>query len=104
MNKGFGKHSVFIISILLTVIFIVWGGLFTSSFTTVTNAIYTYMINNLGWVYLGSAFFLVIFAVYLLFSRYGHIKLGKDNEKPEFKTRSWLAMLFGAGMGVGIVY
>jgi glycine betaine transporter len=104
MNKGFGKHSVFIISILLTVIFIVWGGLFTSSFTSVINAIYTFMINNLGWVYLGSAFFLVIFAVYLLFSRYGHIKLGKDNEKPEFKTGSWLAMLFGAGMGVGIVY
>ncbi|GAA3313233.1 hypothetical protein GCM10020331_002870 [Ectobacillus funiculus] len=37
-------------------------------------------------------------------SKYGDIRLGKETDKPEFKTVSWLSMLFGAGMGIGIVF
>lgn len=37
-------------------------------------------------------------------SRYGHIRLGQDNEKPEFKYTSWLAMLFSGGMGIGLIF
>ncbi|WP_257064583.1 BCCT family transporter (plasmid) [Bacillus sp. PK9-021] len=104
LNKILGRHSVFYISIFLTVTFIVWGGVFTKNFTKVTTSIYNLIINNLGWVYMDITFFLVAFSVYLLFSKYGNIRIGKENEKPEFKTGSWLAMLFGAGMGVGIIY
>ncbi|MBS2967927.1 BCCT family transporter [Metabacillus sp. KIGAM252] len=103
-NFSFSKHSVFFISVLLTLIFIVWGGFFTASFNKITTTAYDFVIEYLGWVYIGTAFFLVIYAIYLLFSKFGHIKLGKETDKPEFKTGSWLAMLFGAGMGVGIVY
>ncbi|MFY4777092.1 BCCT family transporter [Metabacillus sp. RGM 3146] len=101
---NFRKHSVFFISILLVVIFIVWGGFFTENFKGITDVAYKFIIDDFGWVYTGTAFFLVIFSVYLLFSKFGDIRLGKDSDKPEFKTGSWLAMLFGAGMGVGIVY
>lgn len=98
------ENSVFIISLLLTLIFIAWGVFFTDLLTKVTDTIYHASIDYLGWVYIGSTLFFVIFSIYLLFSKYGHIRLGKSTDRPDFNTASWLAMLFGAGMGIGIVY
>ncbi|RFU61255.1 glycine betaine uptake BCCT transporter [Peribacillus glennii] len=98
------ENSVFIISLLLTLIFIIWGVFFTENLTKVTNAVYNASIDYLGWVYLGATLFFVIFSIYLLFSKYGNIRLGRKTDKPDFSTGSWLAMLFGAGMGIGIVY
>jgi glycine betaine transporter len=103
INK-FKENSVFIISLLLTFIFIVWGVFFTDNLTKATNAVYKGSIDYLGWVYLGAALFFVIFSIYLLFSKYGNIRLGRKTDSPDFSTGSWLAMLFGAGMGIGIVY
>ncbi|ALC89040.1 glycine/betaine ABC transporter permease [Bacillus sp. FJAT-18017] len=102
--EKFKGNSVFLLSLLLTLIFIIWGVFFTDSLTRVTNAVYNGSIDYLGWVYLGSTLFFVIFSVYLLFSKYGNIRLGRKNDTPDFSTGSWLAMLFGAGMGIGIVY
>lgn len=104
MRELLQKKIVFIISLLLTLIFIAWGAFFTDNLATVANAIYNGSIDYFGWVYLCATLFFVIFSIYLLFSRYGHIRLGNKTDKPEFKTLSWLAMLFGAGMGIGIVY
>jgi glycine betaine transporter len=103
-TSHFKDRSVYYISLLLTIAFIVWGIFFKESLTNVTNQIYDYSIKYLGWIYLASTFFFVVFSVYLYFSKYGKIRLGKDSDRPEFKTASWLAMLFGAGMGIGIVY
>lgn len=98
------ENIVFLVSLALTLIFILWGVLFTENLTKVTNTIYKGSIDYLGWVYLGATLFFVIFSIYLLFSKYGDIRLGKKTDTPDFKTGSWLAMLFGAGMGIGIVY
>ncbi|AIM16901.1 MULTISPECIES: BCCT family transporter [Neobacillus] len=98
------KNTVFITSIILTLIFIIWGVFFTDNLAKVTDTIYQGSIDYLGWVYVGATFFFVIFSVYLLFSKYGDIRLGKKTDRPDFNTGSWLAMLFGAGMGIGIVY
>ena len=48
--------------------------------------------------------FMLITSIWLALSRYGTIKLGRDDDEPEFGTVSWLAMLFAAGMGVGLLY
>ncbi|MEH7387292.1 BCCT family transporter [Bacillus sp. JJ1521] len=103
-RKSQNGSSVFIISLILTLIFIIWGVFFTDNLAHVTDIIYNGSIDYLGWVYLGATLFFVIFSVYLLFSRYGDIRLGKKTDRPDFNTASWLAMLFGAGMGIGIVY
>ncbi|NWQ41738.1 BCCT family transporter [Bacillus sp. EB106-08-02-XG196] len=103
-SKKLNENIVFILSLLLTLIFIVWGVFFTENLAKVTDTIYNGSIDYLGWVYLGAALFFVIFSIYLLFSKYGNIRLGKKTDKPDFSTASWLAMLFGAGMGIGIVY
>ncbi len=97
-------NSVFWISVLLTGAFIIWGTFFTESLTAIVNKAFNGTIDYFGWVYLTAALFFVVISIYLLFSKYGHIRLGKDTDKPEFKTISWLAMLFGAGTGVGIVF
>ena len=46
----------------------------------------------------------MFFCIFLIFSPIGKLKLGKPNDKPEFNTVSWFAMLFSAGMGIGLVF
>jgi choline/glycine/proline betaine transport protein len=69
---------------------------FTRLNTTITSGI--------GWWYILATTGFVIFAIYCGASRIGTIRLGQDNEKPEFGFWSWLAMLFSAGMGIGLVF
>ncbi|CEM17339.1 unnamed protein product [Vitrella brassicaformis CCMP3155] len=56
------------------------------------------------WLYMGTQAVWVFFLLYIYFSKYGDIKLGKDDEKPEFSTVSWFSMLFCCGVGVGMFY
>jgi glycine betaine transporter len=57
-----------------------------------------------GWFVMLTASTLLIASLILAFSSYGRIKLGRDDEKPEFTTMSWLTMMFAAGMGVGLLF
>ena len=59
---------------------------------------------NFGWLYLLATTGFVIFTLGLAFSRFGSIRLGADDEAPEFSFTSWLAMIFSGGMGVGLVF
>lgn len=98
------KSTVFIVSLVLTLIVTVWSVAFNANFTTVSNAIYAFITNDFGWLYLLAMLAFVLFSVALAFSKWGNIKLGPANSKPEYSTMSWFAMLFGAGMGVGLVF
>ncbi|MFZ3579129.1 BCCT family transporter [Virgibacillus sp. DJP39] len=57
-----------------------------------------------GWYYLIIIMIMLIFCVYLIFSKFGKVKLGQEGDKPEFSLPSWFAMLFSAGMGMGLVF
>ncbi|RZL68647.1 MAG: BCCT family transporter, partial [Rhodococcus sp. (in: high G+C Gram-positive bacteria)] len=59
---------------------------------------------GVGWWYILAATGFVLFALYCGLSRVGNIRLGRDDEKPEFGVLSWFAMLFSAGMGIGLVF
>jgi len=59
---------------------------------------------NLNWVYVWGVTLFVIFLVYLMFSKFGNIKLGSNDSKPEYSFFSWISMLFAAGMGIGLMY
>ncbi len=59
---------------------------------------------NAGWFYIFTVTGFLGFVAWLGFSRYGSIKLGRDDEEPEFSTPGWFAMLFSAGMGIGLLY
>jgi len=67
-------------------------------------AVQGWIVRDFGWYYVIAAAAFVVFAIWIGFSRFGDIVLGKDHEKPEFSTLSWLSLLFAAGMGIGLVF
>jgi len=95
---------VFIAAFILSIVFIVWGAIAPANLEKVSSAAQVFLQENFGWFYLLSASAILIFVIYLAFSKYGNIKLGKDDDEPEYSTFSWFAMLFSAGMGIGLVF
>lgn len=96
--------SVFTISIIVALAFILWGVVLPDNLDHVTGLIQGFLTNQLGWFYLLAATFFVGFSIYLIFSPYGRIKLGKPDEKPQYSFLTWFAFLFTAGMGIGLVF
>ncbi|MGY1437298.1 BCCT family transporter [Streptomyces reniochalinae] len=95
---------VFGVTALLTLIFVVWGAVATDSLGDVSKTMLDWTMHNGGWAFVLAATGFVIFSLWLAFSRYGKITLGKEGEQPEFKTVSWIAMMFSAGMGIGLMF
>ncbi|SFA48472.1 BCCT, betaine/carnitine/choline family transporter [Pedobacter suwonensis] len=103
------KHSTFKAGIMVpSLIFIITVTVVSSFFPTQTGAILNVVKNwifvNLNWIYVWSVTIFVIFLLVLTFSKYGAIRLGDDDEKPEHSFFSWISMLFAAGMGIGLMY
>ena len=67
-------------------------------------SIQTSIVANFNWYYVLLAAFFVVFCLWMGFSRFGNIKLGKDDDEPEFSLGSWFSLLFAAGMGIGLVF
>ncbi len=63
-----------------------------------------FIIGSLDWFYVLVVNLILFFVFWLLISRFGHVKLGKDDEEPDFSTFSWICMLFSAGLGSGLIY
>jgi glycine betaine transporter len=97
-------QTVYLVSLVVTFLVVLWAILAKTSFENAANALLGFLTNKFGWSYLLSMLIFVAFALYLAFSKYGKIKLGADDSKPDFSTASWFAMLFGAGMGIGLVF
>ena len=97
-------NKVFFISLVFTIIIVLWGIIGQESFGNFANSLLNFLTNNFGWLYLISMLSFVIFTICIAFSKYGNVKLGPDDSEPEFSDASWFAMLFGAGMGIGLVF
>ncbi|HEU4617377.1 MAG TPA: BCCT family transporter [Gammaproteobacteria bacterium] len=83
---------------------VTWGGFGNRSLTALSSGALAWLIANLGWFFVVSATGFVAFAAYLALSRFGRIPLGRDGEPPQFRTVSWVAMMFSAGMGIGLMF
>ena len=84
--------------------FVAWGVLAPQQVFDISGAALTWVMHNLGWVFNVLAIGMVILLLVIALSRYGRIPLGLDGEKPEYGTASWAAMLFGPGIGIGIIF
>lgn len=107
MNKiytNIKKDSVFIISLILSVCVVFTGIILPNEFKNITTKIFSIILNNGSFIYIVTMFLMVVFAIFLAISKYGNIRLGKDDDRPEFSNLSWFSMLFGAGMGIGLVF
>jgi glycine betaine transporter len=83
---------------------VIWGTLSPASLSSVFESALGLMTKNFGWLYLWVVLALVILALCLALSRFGDLKLGAEDDEPEFSLGSWFAMLFAAGMGIGLVF
>ncbi|WP_077622237.1 BCCT family transporter [Sediminibacillus massiliensis] len=96
--------SVLIISAILVALFVVWGAVSPKSLNTQANDALGWMIENFGWFYMLITAFFVLFVIVLAISPYGKLRLGKQEDRPEYSWYSWIGMLFAAGIGVGFVF
>lgn len=104
MDKKY-SNTVFFVSVIISVIIVLWGLLAPLNFQEVANWLFYVISKQFGWFYILSMAIFIFFSLWLAyFSRFRNIKLGKDDEKAEYSTFSWFAMLFSAGMGVGLIF
>lgn len=97
-------NSVYIISLVVMVGLVGFGLAAPEIFGALTKGVFNFLIKYLGWWYMLTMTGFVLFCLYLALSRYGQLKLGGPDDKPEFSTTAWFGMLFGAGMGIGLVF
>ena len=100
-----GLHSgMGIAAKAMVVVFVV----FTAINVEFANGIYTavrgWIEYALNWYYITALVIMLFVCFYLMFSRFGRIRLGDDDSRPEFSNFSWLAMLFSAGVGIGLLF
>ncbi|MPY84603.1 MAG: BCCT family transporter, partial [Actinophytocola sp.] len=91
---------VFIISMIIALTFLVAGVFFTPATNKAASAVLDFISKNLGWLYILSATLFLGFVLAVMASRYGRLRLGPDDSRPEYRTLPWFAMLFTAGMGI----
>ncbi len=82
----------------------VLGLVFTDTVQAVSTAALNWVVMSFGWLLVLAASSFVVFSLVLAFGRYGRIPLSRNGEPPEFSTVSWVAMMFSAGMGIGLMF
>lgn len=98
------KNYVLIFSLILTGLVVFIGILNPVEFNFISTRLFNILIDKFAPMYLVLMLVIFVFSMYLAFSKYGDIKLGRDCDKPEFSNVVWFSMLFGAGMGIGLVF
>src|SRR5215212_625823 len=96
--------AVFYITVAISAVFVLAGVFFTDPFGSALATVVGWITDYLGWLYMLMTSFFLGFAIWLALSRYGKIRLGQPDDRPEFGRFAWFAMLFQAGMGIGLVF
>jgi choline/glycine/proline betaine transport protein len=95
---------VFYPSAIITLVFVLFGTFAPQRTTEFVDILRRFVVEDFGWFYVAAVAGFMVFVLYLAFSRYGSVKLGPDDSEPEYSYISWFAMLFSAGMGVGLLF
>ena len=95
---------VFYISAVLILAFAAASALFPKRVGSAFDALQAEIVRDFGWFYILAVAFFLLFVLFLMMSRYGDVKLGPDDSEPEYSYLSWFAMLFSAGMGIGLLF
>ncbi|MDR4307094.1 BCCT family transporter [Chelatococcus sambhunathii] len=91
-------------AVAVSIAFVAWGAIWPDSLSAIAGSVLKMAIEDFGWSFVVSSAIFLIFALYLAFSRFGDIRLGLDDEQPEFSTTSWVCMMFSVGMGIGLMF
>ncbi|WP_028672479.1 BCCT family transporter [Saccharospirillum impatiens] len=88
------------IAVLFVALTVPFGDVVANRFGLLTG----WVARNLGWFYIFAVSALLIFLLGLAVSRYGNIRLGSDNSRPDYSNLTWFTMLFAAGIGTILMF
>ena len=95
------KNKLLLIALALTIGVSVWGIVDTQGLSQLAARQVSIVLRSRGWFVMLTASLLLIASLVLAFSKFGRIKLGRDDDQPEFSTMSWMTMMFAAGRVAG---
>src|SRR5699024_3461243 len=102
----FGNIMNYVVSLFgwyyLVFFFLVF--LYPQWFDHISGNIMYFVASHLGWYYLVIVSLFILFCIYMIFGPFGTVRLGQPGDRPEFSYPTWFAMLFSAGMGIGLVF
>jgi len=98
------KNPLMLVALAITGVVAVWGIVDAAGLAAVAAQTVGMQFTSRAWFIMLAISFMLIVSVWLALSPYGRVKLGKDDDEPEFSTVTWLSMLFAAGMGVGLLF
>lgn len=98
------NKPVFLTSALLIIAFIIFGAFFNEQAELVFGQAKAFVSVRFGWFFILVVNLALVMSIYMIFSRYGDIRLGHQTERPEYNLISWIGMLFSAGIGIGLMY
>jgi choline/glycine/proline betaine transport protein len=95
---------VFFVSTALIAVIVIFSIVFQAQAQTFFADLQHRIVTDASWIYVLTVALILLSVVFLAFSRYGDIKLGPEHSQPEYRNSSWFAMLFSAGMGIGLMF
>jgi len=103
MSTTFSR-SVALPGVAVLILISAYCGFFPRQTAAALNVVQDFLYDNLSWLYIFFVIFFLVFLLFLAFSKMGNVRLGADNAKPQHSFIAWVAMLFSAGMGIGLMY
>ncbi len=104
MEKHTYKNPVFFVSAIFVSLLVIIGAIMPKKFGEVAGDLFKFTTINFGWFYSLAVFIFVLFLVGISFSKYGKVRLGDKDSRPEYPFFTWIGMLFSAGFGAGLVF
>ncbi|MDO5062290.1 MAG: BCCT family transporter [Peptostreptococcaceae bacterium] len=98
-------NYTYVIALVVSLAIVGWGLASPASFEAAGKSLFATFVTNFGWFYSLAMTSFVVFVIWIgFFSKYKNMRLGPDDSRPEYSNISWFAMLFSAGMGIGLVF
>ncbi|PSL07062.1 choline/glycine/proline betaine transport protein [Haloactinopolyspora alba] len=98
------RPQVFVPAVVAILVFVILGAVFPSALSDLFQSVQTWISDTLGWFYTIAVTIFLVFVAWLALSPYGSKRLGPDDARPDYGYFSWFAMLFSAGMGIGLMF
>ncbi len=103
-TSWFGLTPVFVISSITVVVFVIGALVFNKEATKIFGATRTWLTTNFDWWFIDITNLLLLFCLFLIVSPFGKVRIGGPDAKPDYSNLTWFAMLFAAGVGIGLLF
>ncbi|MFG2664693.1 BCCT family transporter [Streptomyces sp. NPDC048387] len=101
---GTPDRTVVLVGVAVVLAVVVWAALGKGSFDAASGSALAWVLSNFAWLFVIAADIFLVLCVVLALSRFGRVRLGADDSEPEFGNLAWIAMMFSAGMGIGLMF